>query len=84
MKLIQSDCDASLSLDKSLPTNSFLVEFIDGETTKFDIVMSSKKVDIFDHYWDKYKKNLINITQTEGRINPKLWGYKALDAKKKK
>jgi hypothetical protein len=84
MKLIQSDCDASLSLDKSLPTNSFLVEFIDGETTKFDIVMSSKKVDIFDHYWDKYKKNLINITQTEGRINPKLWGYKAPDAKKKK
>lgn len=81
MKIIHNDCDASLSEDKTLPTNSFLVEFIQGETTHFDIVMSNKKSEIFDYYWDNYRENLINITQTEGRINPKLWGNKTTEKK---
>ena len=73
--ILFKDCDPSQSKDTELPTNSFLIEYLQGETTHFDIVMSSKKVDIFDHYWDKYKKDLLNITQTEGRINPKLYRY---------
>ena len=84
MKIIHNDCDASLSLDKSLPTSAFLVEYIDGVITKYDIVMSAKKADIFDHYWDNYRQNLINITQAEGRINPKLWGNEVKEKKKKK
>ena len=69
------DCDPSQSDDKKLPTNSFLVEYLQGETSQYDIVMSNKKVDIFDYYWDKYKKDLLNISQTEGRINPKLYNH---------
>jgi len=68
------DCDPSSADDKGLPTNSFLVEYVQGETSHYDIVMSSKKVDIFDHYWDTYKKDLLDIVQTEGRLNPKLYG----------
>jgi hypothetical protein len=49
------------------------VEYIEGETTHWDIVMAGKRVDIFDEYWDKYRENLITFTQTEGRSNPKLW-----------
>ncbi len=75
-----SDCDPSQADDRELPTNAYLVEYIQGETSHFDIVMSSKKIDIFDHYWDKYKKDLLNITQTEGRIRPNLYG----EGKKKK
>lgn len=83
MKVIQSDCDASIADDRTLPNNSFLIEYIEGDITKFDLVMSSKKVEIFDHYWDKYKTDLINITQSEGRINPKLWGIEVKEKKKK-
>jgi hypothetical protein len=36
-------------------------------------VMTEKRVDIFDHYWDKYREGLKKIKQTEGRRNPKLW-----------
>ena len=54
-----SDCDPSQADDKELPTNAYLVEYIQGETSHFDIVMSSKKVDIFDYYYDKYNKDLL-------------------------
>ena len=85
IKIIHQDCDPSLSEERSLPYTTYLVEYIQGETTHFDIVMCNKKVDIFDHYWDKYRENLIRFTQTEGRLNPKLWWYqKPADKKKKK
>lgn len=84
MKVIHEDCDPTLSDDKYLPTSAYLVEYIQGETSHFDIVSTGKKVEIFDHYYDKYKKDLINITQTEGRANPKLYGYKPTEEKKKK
>ena len=74
VKVIHEDCDPSQSNDKSLPTSAFLVEYIQGETSHYDIVVSGKKVDIFDQYYDKYKKDFVNMTQTEGRSNPKLWG----------
>ena len=37
------------------------------------MVNCKKMIDIFDHYWDHYRHDFINVTQTEGSINPKLW-----------
>ena len=73
MNIIHKDCDPSLAQDRSLPYTAYLVEYLQDGMTHFDIVMASKKVDIFDEYWDKYRKDLIKFTQTEGRTNPKLW-----------
>ena len=73
IKVISTDCDPTLSEDRSLASNAYLVEYLQDGITHFDIVTCQKKVEIFDEYYDKYKKDLINITQTEGRINPKLW-----------
>ena len=84
LKVINADCDPTLSEDKSLPSNAYLVEYIQDDVTHFDIVTCQKMVEIFDEYYDKYKKDLINITQTEGRINPKLWGQKAKKEGKKR
>lgn len=83
VKVIHRDCDPSLSKDRSLPCTAFLVEYIQGDTTHWDIVMSGKKVDIFDEYWDKYRENLIGFTQTEGRSNPKLWNNSKKEKGKK-
>ena len=82
--MIHSDCDPSISQDRTLPTNAYLVEYLQDDVTHFDIVSCQKQVEIFDEYYDKYKKDLINITQTEGRIRPNLYGYKAPEDKKKK
>ena len=83
-KILYQDCDAALSEDRSLPYTAYLVEYIEGETTKFDIAVAPKRVDIFDHYWDKYRHDFVNMTQTEGRVNPKLYGNKAPETKKRK
>jgi len=73
VKLLHEKCDPSLSLDKSLPYTAYLIEYEDGGETYYDIVIGKKRVEIFDYYYDKYKKGFINMTQTEGRMNPKLW-----------
>jgi hypothetical protein len=35
-------------------------------------------------YWDKFRENLKSIEFGYGRINPKLWGYKTPEKKKRK
>ena len=76
VRMFEEDCDPSIATDNTLPSNSFLVEYVMGEQSHFDLVMSNKKVDIFDQYWDKYKDKLVDIVQSEGRRNPKLWNPK--------
>ena len=83
IKVIQSDCDPTLAQDKTLPNNAYLVEYLQDGVTKFDIVMAAKTVDIFDEYYDMYRKDFKNMTQAEGRANPKLWGNESKTKKKK-
>ena len=83
IRMIHKDCDPSLAEDKSLPYTSYLVEYLQDGITKFDIVTGNKRVDIFDHYWDHYRHDFQNMTQTEGRINPKLWQDPNAPKKKK-
>ena len=56
--IIKEDCDPADAQDKSLPTNAFLVEYRVDDASHYDLVFASKQVDIFDHYYDQYKKNL--------------------------
>ena len=83
MKVIHKDCDPTLAQDRSLPYTAYMVEYLQDGMTHFDIVGSGKRVEIFDHYWDNYRHDFKNMTQTEGRANPKLWGSQQKDKKKK-
>ena len=78
------DCDPTVAEDRSLPTNAFLVEYLQDGVTKFDLVTSLKKVDIFDHYWDNYRSDLQNITQSQGNVKPNLWINPATKQEKEK
>ncbi len=69
--------------DKSLPYTAYLVEYETEGKKRFDVAISSKLVEIFDHYYDKYGK-VINMTQSNGRVNPKLWGNSTEKKSKKK
>jgi hypothetical protein len=84
IKFIHQDCDPSMAEDTSLPYTCYLVEYYDDGKRKFDLVTCNKKVDIFDHYWDKYRDNFVTIKQSEGRINPKLWGNEPPKTKSRK
>jgi hypothetical protein len=73
-----------LANDRSLPCTAYLVQYeIDGAIA-YDIVIPNKKVDIFDYYWDKYREGFKGFKQSEGRANPKLWGIKPKEEKKKR
>jgi hypothetical protein len=73
LKFVAQDCSPDLALDRSLPYTAYLVTYkLDGRVC-YDIVITSKKVDIFDYYWDHYRNDFITFKQTEGRVNPKLW-----------
>ena len=83
MKFIAKECDPSAALDRSLPYTAYLVEYLQDGMTKFDLVYGNKRSEIFDYYWDLYRHDLISITQSEGRVNPKLWQNPAEQKKKK-
>ena len=84
MKLLHEKCDPSVSLDRGLPYTAYMIEYIEGDTTYYDIATASKQSELFDHYYDKYKKDFVNMTQTEGRMNPKLWGAQQATSSSKK
>lgn len=73
MKIIKQNCNPEDAQDKSLPYTAFLVHYHDGESQKYDLASSGKQSEIFDYYYDLYRKGFINMTQSEGRVNPKLW-----------
>ena len=83
MKIIRPNCDPSVAADKSLPYTAYLVTYlVDGKET-YDLVVTNKKVDIFDYYWDRYREDFVTFKQSEGRTNPKLW-QDPLEKKKRK
>lgn len=85
VKVLHENCDPSLAEDKSLPYTAYIVKYQPNEDEySYDIVICNKKTDIFDYYWDRYREGLLGFKQTEGRVNPKLWGNQQQQSKKKK
>lgn len=85
MIIIHKDCSPELKKNKELPLDSYLVSYKVNDELKYDIVKSGSTVAIFDHYYDEYR-NVNSITWTDGRINPKVYGYipKISDQKKRR
>ncbi len=84
MKILHKQCDKSLSKDKTLPRNSYVVKYLLEKEIKYDIVQSGSRVEIFDFYYDTYGKgSLMEISWTEGTINPRLYGISNSEDKKR-
>jgi hypothetical protein len=79
IKIVHENCDASLAKDTSLPYTAYIIQYPNEGSVQYDIAISSKQVDIFDYYWDKYG-SVLSMKQTDGKINPKMWN----DPNKKK
>ena len=73
MKVLKQNCDPKDSQDPSLPYTAYLVEYKQDGKSVYDLAIANKAVDLFDYYYDLYKKNFVKFTQSEGRINPTLW-----------
>ena len=71
--------------DRKLPSDAFNVYYmVDGEE-RLDVTRAGKKVNIFDLYYDKYGKDAIKkIDYGQGTVNPRQWGYKEPQKKKRR
>ena len=70
--------------DPSFPNDAYLVWYNNEGTERLDLVRGSR-VRIFDMYYDKYGPGSVQkIDFGYGRTNPKLWGYKQPEKKKKR
>ena len=73
MKILHEKCDPKLADDRNLPYTAFLVQYeLEGKAA-YDIAISTKAAEIFDHYYDKYKKDFKRFDQSKGTIDPRRW-----------
>ena len=71
--------------DTSFPNDAYLIWYIENGKQYIDLTRCHKRVNLFDMYYDKYGPGSVQkIDFGYGRTNPKLWGYKSPDQKKKK
>jgi len=69
--------------DPSFPNDAYLIWYTNDGKETIDLVRGTR-VRIFDMYYDKYGPGAVKkIDFGYGRTNPKLWGYKQPDKKKK-
>ena len=71
--------------DFSFPNDAYLIWYtVDGKQY-IDLTRCYKKVNLFDMYYDKYGPGSVQkIDFGYGRSNPRLWGNKQPDKKKRK
>ena len=66
--------------DKYFQTDAFNITYeVDGKDC-LDVARSSKRVNLFDFYYDKYR-NVKRIDYGSGTVNPTQWGYKSPEKK---
>ena len=71
--------------DPSFPNDAYCIWYkVEGETF-MDLTRCRKRVDLFDMYYDTYGPGAVQkIDFGYGRVNPKLWGIKPTEKKKKR
>ena len=82
--ILLQDTTLERAKDSSFPNDAYLIWYNADGTEKIDLVRGSR-TRIFDMYYDKYGPGVVKkIDFGYGRTNPKLWGYKQPDKKKKR
>jgi len=78
------NCNPQEDNNTKLPYSAYLIWYKVDEEIRYDIAMGEKQVDVFDVYYDKYKKDFIGMTQSEGRVPPNRWNVEPPKPQKKK
>jgi len=74
-----------MAKDSSFPNDAYLIWYKNNSEEYLDLTRCSKRVNLFDMYYDKYGPGSVQkIDFGYGRVNPRIWGYKQPEKKKKK
>lgn len=83
-EILLQNTSIDIAKDSSFPNDAYLIWYVFDNVDYLDLVRG-KRVNIFDMYYDSYGKNSVQkIDFGYGRVNPKLWGYKQPEKKKKR
>ena len=84
INVLHEKCDLEKDNNTKLPYTAYVIQYeLEGELVH-DIAMGSKAVDIFDHYYDKYKKGFKWLRQSKGTQKPNLWNQQPPKRKRKR
>ena len=84
-EILQEKTTHEKANDRKLPSDAFNVTYVVEGETRLDVTRSSKMVNVFDMYYDRYGKGSVQkIDFGHGTVNPGQWGYKAPVKKVKK
>ena len=84
-EILQEKTTQEKANDRKLPTDAFNVTYIVEGETLLDVTRSSKMVNVFDMYYDRYGKGSVQrIDFGHGTVNPSQYGYKPPSRKVKK
>ena len=73
------------AIDPKFPSDAFYVYYTKDGKELLDVTRSSKMVNVFDLYHDRYGKNAVQkIEYGHGSVNPNMWGYQTKDKKPKR
>ena len=85
LQILLEDTELETVKDKSFPTDARIVRYVKDGKNCLDLTRGRKVVDIFDFYYDKYGSNSVqSIDFGYGSVNPKTWGCKKPEEKKRK
>ena len=73
LNVLKEKCQVTDANDKTLPYTAYLVRYIENGKECYDIAIPQSQVEMFDYYYDKYKKDFKWFKQSQGIVNPKLW-----------
>ena len=83
-QILQEKTTLEAANDKTLPNDARLIWYIVDGVQYIDLTRCGKVSKMFDMYYDKYGKGSVQrIEFGYGSVNPKLWGVKPKDKKKK-
>jgi hypothetical protein len=83
-EILLEKTDLERAKDTSFPSDAYLIWYIIEGKNYIDLTRGTR-VKIFDMYYDKYGPGVVQkIDFGYGRTNPKLWGYKQPEKKKRK
>ena len=84
-EILQEKTTPEKANDRKLPSDAFNVTYMVGGETRLDVTRSSKMVNVFDMYYDRYGKGSVqNIEFGHGTVNPSMWGFKKPEKKARK
>ncbi len=84
LNVLKQKCSVADAEDKTLPYTAYLVHYIENGEECYDIAIPMSQVEMFNHYYDKYKKDFKWFKQSQGIVNPKLWKNPQEEDKDKK